>query len=416
MTTEGVEHESRRATHAHLALGYLLLLLSTGAALFFESSGRLYGLLALSALAAGWLPWLLSVHPSRTERPGRAVVFYIGLSAISTVLVSISSAFTLFASVGYPYAIALFPAGWSVFAVAGTAVLMLAAQSGTLLEPSAFSSVPQYLVLIAIAAPLIAAGWLSGRQSEKRKKDILDLAEANARLEAAMRENEQLQSQLVEHARQAGALDERQRMTSEIHDTIAQGLAGIITQLNAAEVALPDGEQVLDRLGKARSMARDSLTEARRSVHALGPASLEEAHLPDAIREMADRWAADQAIEAAVATDGVPRPLPTAVEIVLYRVAQESLSNVAKHASATRAEITLSYSDSMARLRVQDNGAGFDVDKATTGTPSADGSGFGLGGMQQRVRSASGTFQIDSSPGAGTTVLVTVPVPAEDGR
>jgi signal transduction histidine kinase len=119
---------------------------------------------------------------------------------------------------------------------------------------------------------------------DRRRRELL------ARLEAAMEENAGLHAQLLVQAREAGVLDERQRMARDIHDTLAQGLTGIITQLEATERAGHRPDQWRRHLDQARALARDSLSEARRSVQALRPEPLEEARLPDAIAHLAERW------------------------------------------------------------------------------------------------------------------------------
>ena len=129
-----------------------------------------------------------------------------------------------------------------------------------------------------------AVGWISWsgatQESDMRAKMVEDLTDANERLEASMRENAGLHEQLLAGAREAGVLDERQRMAREIHDTLAQGLVGIITQLEAAAQGGSGAQRHTDA---ALDLARESLAEARRSVQALAPAPLEEVRLPDAL-------------------------------------------------------------------------------------------------------------------------------------
>jgi signal transduction histidine kinase len=204
-------------------------------------------------------------------------------------------------------------------------------------------------------------------------------------------------------------LDERARLAREIHDTIAQGLTGIVTQLEAAGVA--DGDPVVRRrhIDTARALARESLTEARRSVDALGPRQLVETRLPDAIADMAKRWAEASGVELILDTTGEPTPLLPELEVALFRVAQEALANVAKHAAARRVGLTLSYMDDVVVLDVRDDGRGFD-------SGPRDGSGFGLLAMEQRVRRVAGTFSVESAAGEGVALSASVPaIPAEVG-
>jgi len=159
----------------------------------------------------------------------------------------------------------------------------------------------------------------SEEQNEARKQMIVDLAQANRRLEEMMAENTGLHAQLLTQAREAGVLGERQRMAREIHDTLAQGLTGIITQLEAAQQArrraaraAADGHPAdwERRVGNATRLARDSLAEARRSVRALRPAALENnTKLPEALAEVTDRWSAVSGVPATVTTTGTPRGL-----------------------------------------------------------------------------------------------------------
>ena len=252
-------------------------------------------------------------------------------------------------------------------------------------------------------------GWLTDEQSAARKRTIDQLNEANERLAAAMAENAQLQAQLVASARDAGVRDERDRLAREIHDTLAQGLAGIVAQLQAARTASATGRE--RHLDTAAELARSTLVEARRSVQALRPEPLEGARLPDALADVAARWAEVSGVPAAVTTTGTPRQLHPEVEIALLRTGQEALANVGKHASASRVGVTLSYMEDVVTLDVRDDGIGFDL----AGLPEAvaDGSGFGLTGMRQRVGRVAGRLEIESAPGEGTAVCATVPaIPA----
>ena len=125
-------------------------------------------------------------------------------------------------------------------------------------------------------------------------------------------------------------------MAREIHDTLAQGLTGIITQLEAAQQSSHEVERER-RIGHAKQLARDSLAEARRSVQALRPRALENSKLPDALAGEVARWSATSGVAAETRTTGEPRALHPEVEVTLLRVAQEAFANVAKHAGASRA-------------------------------------------------------------------------------
>jgi signal transduction histidine kinase len=230
-----------------------------------------------------------------------------------------------------------------------------------------------------------------------------------------------LHDQLLTQAREAGVLDERQRMAREIHDTLAQGLTGIITQLQAAEQASGEPPEWRRHFAAASRLARESLTEARRSVDALRPEPLETARLSDALADVAGRWTALHGIPVQVATTGTARPMRPEAEFVLLRTAQEALANVARHAQATTVALTLSYLEQAVALDVRDDGRGFEP--ASVGAPAAragvaagplgGGSrlegGFGLVAMRQRIEGVSGTLEIESEPGAGTAISAYVP-------
>jgi signal transduction histidine kinase len=201
-------------------------------------------------------------------------------------------------------------------------------------------------------------------------------------------------------------------MAREIHDTLAQGLIGIVTQLQAAKAAgwvgADSGARHVD---SAIELARDSLTEARRSVQALTPEPLVGARLPDAVRDVAGRWSQHNRIPIAVTTTGGARAVRPEIEVVLLRTAQEALANVAKHAHATRVGLTLSYMEDLVTLDVRDDGVGFACRDGAAPRTGGDG-GFGLTAMRQRVEGVAGVLQVESEPDAGTAVSASIPVEA----
>jgi signal transduction histidine kinase len=291
-------------------------------------------------------------------------------------------------------------------------------------------------VNLLIAGAFTWFGWVSDARNERRAQLVTELSETNRRLEATLAENAGLHEQLVTQAREAGILDERQRMAREIHDTLAQGLAGIITQLQAADQASADPAERRRHFEAATRLARDSLTEARRSVHALRPEPLERARLAGALRGVAEHWSALNAVPVQVVVTGTERDLPPDTELALLRTAQEALANVAKHAEATRVGLTLSYMDEEVVLDVRDDGRGFDPARrarepayagAAAPVPAASvpaasdqagppHGGFGLLAMRQRIEDVAGTLEIESEPGAGTAISASVPIRSAGGR
>jgi signal transduction histidine kinase len=149
-------------------------------------------------------------------------------------------------------------------------------------------------------------------------------------------------------------------------------------------------------------------------VQALRPEPLEQASLPDAIAEMTRRWSEASAVPLSFETTGEPRPLLAELELTLFRVAQEALANVAKHARASKVGLTLSYTDDAVLLDVRDDGVGFTTGPAGRGGPARDGQGFGLDAMRQRLGRVAGSLEIESAPGEGTAVNARVPALAAE--
>lgn len=392
---------------------YAALVASTVAALIagaFVPRVPVVVLLPVVALAGGWILWWVTLHPQWADDRRRMLIFFAGLVVLIYTLVLCSSLFGFFAWTGYLYAAYAMRGrigrlvGCTLVAV-GTAF----AQGGG--WPALVHPTPQGLALFGllllfnmmIANAMTFLETLTNEQSEKRARMIDELAEANQKLEDAMKENAGLHAQLLVQAREAGVLDERQRMAGEIHDVLAQGLTGIVTQLEAASARSVDWERHLDA---AKKLARDSLTEARRSVRALRPQPLDNSALPEAIGEVVTGWSRLNGVTADLIMTGTPRPLLPEIETTLLRTAQEALANVARHAGAGRVALTLSYMEDMVTLDVRDDGAGFDP--SSPPEPGYEG-GFGLSAMRERLSRIAGTLEVESEPGAGTALSACVP-------
>ena len=364
--------------------------------------------LGLAALAAAWITWMIILRPSWTQHRWLVVLFFAGLVVFIWLLTVRSPWFAFFGWIGFIYAFEYLPGVWRWVGCVPVAVPFAVAQTGGFHQPTA-GTVAIWVILtfvdIGLVGGLVLLGHKTEEQNLARKGMIAELAEANQRLEQIMAENTGLQAQLLVQAREAGAGDERQRMAREIHDTLAQGLTGIITQLEAAQQTASDTERDR-RIGNATRLARDSLAEARRSVQALRPKALEDSRLPDALAGEVARWSVTSGVTAEVRTTGEAHALHPEVEVTLLRVAQEALANVAKHADASRAWITLSYMGDVVTLDVRDDGTGFDPAL----TPQSDaGGGFGLIAMRQRVQRMAGQLEIESEPGVGTVVSASLP-------
>ena len=258
-------------------------------------------------------------------------------------------------------------------------------------------------------------------------RDITDRKRIAAELAAA-------ELAAAEHKSQSAVLEERTRMAREIHDTLAQGFAGIVTQLDAAAAALantpkpasPDKfplyqtqwDKAEARIGKARELARESLVEARQSVIALRSAPVETAPgspEPTPVGEALARFLTQQVqgttIKSRYVLEGVPCLLPTDAAHCLLRVGQEAIANALAHAHAKEITVELSFDTGQVCLRVRDDGCGFNPDVIEAGR-------FGIIGMQERAERAGGQLAVHSHLAEGTEVELALPIscapPASD--
>ncbi|GIE36428.1 two-component sensor histidine kinase [Actinoplanes italicus] len=239
------------------------------------------------------------------------------------------------------------------------------------------------IAAISTAAGICIGVWITkmAEQSEQRAQLIAEL-EAN-------------RAEVARLSHEAGVAAERARLAGEIHDTLAQGFTSIITLLQAADPGLRD-----ERLALAVRTARENLAESRAMVAALSPTALASASLPDAVRRSAARFTEESGVPASFRVTGDFRGLPTRLEVVLLRAAQESLTNIRRHAGANEVAVLLAYAPSSVRLVVRDDGCGFDT--------TASG-GFGLPGMRSRAEQAGGVLTIRSEADTGTTVELEIP-------
>ncbi|OLT30297.1 two-component sensor histidine kinase [Actinomadura sp. CNU-125] len=407
------EHRERNVVGA---LPYPLLAASTVITLLqplWDVAVRGPLVLGLSVATALWVLWFYRLT-SKTEEKGRQNgLYYSGLMLLGAGLVTLAPWYGIFMFVGYLHAFVCLKGGWRYVGVATTAFISSTAYVGGVAnivdgEWGTWSVI--CLVTMGLAGTFFRFADMDHRRNDNQKRALAELHKANRKLEAALEENAGLHAQLLVQAREAGVLDERQRMAREIHDTLAQGLAGVLAQLQAAEQRLDEPATLRRHVTTAMNLTRESLTEARRTVHAVEPAVLAEARLPDAIGDVTARWAEANRVDAVLTTTGDARPMHADVEVALLRTAQEALANVAKHANAGRVGLTLSYMEDLVTLDVRDDGVGFDPARRAAG--SANG-GFGLAGMRQRVQRLSGRLDIESEPGGGTAISATVPaIPA----
>lgn len=201
-----------------------------------------------------------------------------------------------------------------------------------------------------------------------------------------------------------GAVEERNRLAREIHDTLAQGLAGITLRLETADALLEadtDPAQTRAAVQHALALARQTLEEGRRSVLDLRASPLEGRTLAEALAALAES-ANRGGLAVRLETVGAAHPVPSGLQVGLYRIAQEALANVQQHAQATQATLYLENTAAHIRLVVEDNGQGFDPATIPAGH-------FGLQGISERANLLGGTFTLCTELGEGTQIVVTVP-------
>jgi len=257
-----------------------------------------------------------------------------------------------------------------------------------------------------MAVPMFVSGEVRGFIGVQHTKhgayhaDEIELAQALAH-HVMMAAHGQ---ELVKQQREAAILKERTRMARDIHDTLAQGFTGVIIQMEAAEEALfeEDPEHAIGHVRRARKLARDSLGEARRSVHALRPQALEKAAFADALQAIVKNTAAGTALRTEFRITGEPRELSPAVEENLLHIGQEALTNALKHAHATKFNARIRFDSDAVYLELGDNGDGFDVD-------GINGGGIGLIGMKERADQIGATVKVTSEPGKGTKITAVSP-------
>jgi len=223
----------------------------------------------------------------------------------------------------------------------------------------------------------------------------------NARLYEQLALREQMLEQFAARTVEAQEI-ERRHLAGEIHDGISQPLISLWYHLQAAETFAQDPAVVAHELGKAKDLTGAALDEARRAIAGLRPSTLDDLGLGPSLESLAHTVAGPE-----VEVDIGAARLPAHAEVALYRIAQEALQNVMKHAGASRVSLRLSTDHGSVRLVVEDDGRGFQPAEAgrnRNGDPA-----YGLVGMQERAELVGARLQITSTPGSGTKVLVEMP-------
>jgi signal transduction histidine kinase len=355
-----------------------------------------YAVVASALLMAGvYTAGTLSRSVGRSQRAAAWWLAALGVSWLLLLALSADGLWVAFPL--YFLQLHLLPMRWGLTAVAATATAAISSfvlhgqqvTAGTFIGP---------LLGGAVAVATVLGYQALYRESERRRELIDELLSTRA--------------ELAEAERAAGTLAERERLAREIHDTLAQGLSSIQLLLRAAERALPADDPALAHIRQAREAAQDNLAEARRFVRALSPPDLEHGSLAAALERLCAPAPTPGGPAVQFGISGTPVELPTPYEVALLRIAQSALANTVRHAKADRAEITLSFMETSVSLDIVDDGAGFDVGavRRSNASQASDG-GFGLPAMRARARSLGGTLSVESAPGQGTAVAITLPLP-----
>jgi len=377
----------------HAGFGIVLATSVVVLAIDDEPNGRTtLGLVLSAALAVVYVVAGVPAIARRPETMLSHLMYTVPALALVGGLLATSPVFFLLLWVLYPQIFATAPTlKVSIVTAVALSVVWVTASAGwsstPFSGPAWWSGVAQGAVGLLFA--VCFGTWITRiiDESQARAALIDELATTRAELAAAHR--------------QSGVLAERERLATEIHDTLAQGFASIAMLLQAADGSLDrDPDRARAHLASAQRTARENLAEARALVAALQPVALQQASLPDAVVRLADRCREDTGIQVRVEVAGDVRVLEPNDEVALLRAAQESLSNVRKHAHASTVTVMLDYGTDATTLTVADDGQGFD--------PAAIAGGFGLSGLRHRLEQVGGSAAVASTVGGGTRVTVSV--------
>jgi two-component system, NarL family, sensor histidine kinase UhpB len=200
--------------------------------------------------------------------------------------------------------------------------------------------------------------------------------------------------------------EERRRLARDLHDEVNQALTAILLRLEALAQDTPP--ERADEVAELKRLVNQAMEELLTLARQLRPSALDDHGLVPAVEAQLKRFSARTGIEVRMSTEGDPNELPEVMQTAIFRVAQEALANVARHAGATVVEVDLDEDDGRAELRVRDDGTGFDPGAIPRAGTESPGAGLGLGGMAERARLVGGELDVRSAPGGGTSVTLRV--------
>jgi signal transduction histidine kinase len=345
--------------------------------------------LMLCVLLGTWYIPFINISTLRIwDRPARGALYLLPGWAIWGGLIALTADSLLLIGVFFPLIFSRFPIRWA------TGITIFQTLAFYSLYIWLYPSEQWFLMLMIILGLLIASTVMGAFissiiiQSTERQRLIDELTRSRANLMRVERE--------------AGRLNERQRLARDIHDTLAQHFTSIIMHLAAAR--LGESASLGTHVGQAEQTAREGLDEARRMIWDKNPEQLEGASLVENIEGTAARWSAENSVHVGMAVTGSPQRLDPSMDLALLRISQEALHNIKKHASARNVNITLSYMPDALALDVADDGQGFDAARSNR-------RGFGLTSMRERAEELGGELTIESEPGKGTKIAVLIPLP-----
>jgi signal transduction histidine kinase len=299
------------------------------------------------------------------------------------------------------------------------------------LELSGASPLAGLDIRTLVNAPMVHEGLLVGTLCVFVRDEVRDFAEGeiaflkavsdlaaqaivNVRLYEALRDEQRARAALLDKTITAQE-DERKRIARELHDQTSQDLAALMLSLDTCALGLgtgrPGAEQHLDT---AKSIAQTMLENTRRLINDLRPSLLDDLGLGAAIAWYGESRLEPMGVALELQCEEMKTRLPPYLETALFRIAQEALTNVVRHADASRVQVTLRVQDHTAFLTVHDNGRGFR--EPVTASEGAETQGLGLLGMRERVTTLGGEMSVGSEPGQGTVITVTVPLPPQENR
>ena len=338
--------------------------------------------------------------PLRGRSHRAAIWWLMGFALVWVAAVAVSPEFVWVAFLLWLLAGHLLPLRWGlVFSGLVFAVVVLG--------PIAHHGTTSYA---NIFGPLIGGVFAFGisRGYVQLLRDAAERERLVSSLTSAQHEMAELQDELALAQREAGAVAERTRISRDIHDTVAQALSSIRLLAHAGAARSTDAEAAR-ALSQLEQLAGDSLVDVRRIIAALAPAELEENVLAEALERMLERAKREAGVRCELHVDESLPQLSTAVEVALLRTAQSALANVRLHARASRVVVSLIDDDGSVRLDIIDDGTGFDIRSWESDLESGSSS-YGLRFIRARLRELGGALDIDSTPGEGTAISVSVPI------